>query len=178
MALLLIITVSVWQPWWDLPLGSGCLWVLCVCSLSFFLYVRFGCNNAMEACVDHITPVPSGQHASLMVNLCSSFFLLTYVMIFGEFSPCCHITIPHWNALILTLVQLSCGDWANIELCCQTTPASLRERREVELYCGQSKRKIKVEQTVKCMWVCSHIHFDYKYTYSAQQCTTPIIIWP
>lgn len=110
--------------------------------------------------MNHTTPVPSGQPCvcdgeGVCVLPCAApLFLLTCVVIFRDFSPCCHITIPHWNALILSLVQQPCGDWANIELRCHRKPASLRERQDVVLYCSWSQHKIKLEQTVKCMCVC------------------------
>lgn len=65
------------QPWWDLPSGSGCLGVFCVFALSF-LYVCFECNNAMEACVNHTMPVPSGQHVFLMVKVFACFLVQLY----------------------------------------------------------------------------------------------------
>lgn len=131
-------------------LAVGEAW--CVCSPSVYMQSVYVTNT---------TPLPSGQLcvwwrrclcALLRSEAAPPLFLLTCVVILGDLSPCCHISIPHWNILILSSVQQPRGDWANIDLHCQWTPASLRERQNVVLYCGQSQHKIKVEQTVKWMW--------------------------
>lgn len=167
------------QPWWDLPSGFGCL-VGFVCLLSLCVYVAcvlcvHQCTCA-SLCESHnLCDLGSAMCVCVMEKVCAllcsrtvpPLFLHTCVMILWDFSPCCHISIPHWNILILSLVQQPCGYWANIDLHCHWTPASLRERQDVVLYCGQSQHKIKVEQTVKCMWGVWFAQMDYD---SARQC--------
>lgn len=155
-----------------LPVSGVCVFALSICVYIVYVFCVQQCSASL--CESH-NPVPSGQPCvcdaeGVCVLPCAAplFHCFTCVVIFRDFSPCCHITIPHWNALILSLVQQPCGDWANIELCCHRTPASLRERQGVVLYCSWSQHTIKLEQTEKCMCVCVLIHFDYKYTQCSQ----------
>lgn len=120
-----------------LPLFVCRMCVLCV-SVHMCKPVRLTQPRCPQVCV-------------CVLCLCSkaapTLFLLTCVVLLGDFSPCCHISIPHWNTLILSLVQQPCGDWANIDLHCHWTPAGLGERQDVVLCWGQSQHEIKVEQT-------------------------------
>lgn len=88
-------------------------------------------------------------------------FFLTPVVLFGYFSPCCHISLPLWKTLILSSGQQPCGVWDNIDLCCCWTPASLRERQDVVFCSSESQHKIKVEQSVKCNCGAASVHFQH-----------------